>query len=145
MNQENITESVHLLVFDLLAGATRIERRLDQVLSNSRGVSFTEYRLLAQLAEKFNGRASRVQLADAVLLTPSAVTRALKPLEKMGYVDTLKGQRDARHTLAVLTDAGSQLLEDARVMVNEVIAELPLQALHEAHLRDFLSQLGSYR
>jgi len=40
-----------------------------------------------------------VDLAAAVGLTPSAVTRALRPLEKLGCVATQKSERDARRSL----------------------------------------------
>ena len=98
------------LVFTLLAAASKIERRFDRVLSGIRGVSFTEYFLLKRLSEQHNHSATRVDLAAAVHLTPSAVTRALKPLEKTGYVISEKSERDARQTIARLTSAGEELL-----------------------------------
>jgi DNA-binding MarR family transcriptional regulator len=58
-------------------------------------------------------------------LTPSAVTRALKPLEKMGMVQTEKSDRDARRSMASLTDAGVDVLQDADGIVSDAIAELP--------------------
>lgn len=124
------------LVFALLDAAARVERRLDRALSNTRGISFREYHLLLALSRLYDGAATRVDLAAAVGLTPSAVTRALKPLEKLGYVVTRKSDRDARRSLAVLTDSGRTLLADAGQAVNEVIAQLPLPAS-----RDELTQL----
>ena len=113
-------------VFSFLHAATRIERKLDQALSCTRGISFTEYHLLRQLLLLHNGAATRVDLARAVRLTPSAVTRALKPLEKMGMVITEKSDRDARRSIASLTDAGREVLQDADGIVSDAIAELPL-------------------
>lgn len=117
-------------VFTLLAAANGIERRFSGVLSNVKGVSFTEYCLLKQLSECHNGSATRVELAAAVHLTPSAVTRALKPLEKIGYVSTQKGDRDARQSIAALTPAGDSLLQDANQLVSDEIAamEIPKQS-----------------
>jgi len=113
-------------VFALLAASTGIERRLNRVLSNVKGISFTEYFLLEQLKDNHNGSATRVDLARAVHLTPSAVTRALKPLEKLGYVSTQKGERDARQSVATLTTAGEQLLDDANSLVLDEIATLDI-------------------
>ena len=113
-------------VFSLLHAATRIERKLDQALSCTRGISFTEYHLLKQLLSLHNGSATRVDLARAVRLTPSAVTRALKPLEKMGMVVTEKSDRDARRSMASLTDAGREVLQDADGIVSDAIGELPI-------------------
>jgi DNA-binding MarR family transcriptional regulator len=112
-------------VFSLLHAAMRIERKLDQALSCTRGISFTEFHLLKQLQSQHEGSATRVDLARAVRLTPSAVTRALKPLEKMGIVRTEKSDRDARRSMASLTDAGREVLRDADGIVTDAISELP--------------------
>ncbi len=113
-------------VFALLSAANGIEGRLNRILSNVKGVSFTEYYLLEQLKDLHNGAATRVDLARAVNLTPSAVTRALKPLEKIGYVTTQKGERDARQSLATLTPAGEELLRDANNLVLDEIASMSI-------------------
>jgi len=121
------------LIFTLLKAASRIERRLDRVLSATKGVSFTEYHLLNVLNEKHGGSATRVDLANAVSLTPSAITRALKPLEKIGFVVTEKSDHDARRSIASLTPAGSELLEDAnRIVIDEIeLLKLPHDGIDE--------------
>ena len=113
-------------VFALLHAARRIEKKLDNALACTRGISFTEYHLLKKLLSLHNGSATRVDLARAVRLTPSAVTRALKPLEKMGMVLTEKSERDARRSMATLTDAGREVLRDADGIVSDAISELPM-------------------
>ena len=113
-------------VFTVLTAASRMEGRFNRVLSNVKGVSFTEYCLLKELGECHNASATRVELAAAVQLTPSAVTRALKPLEKIGYVITQKGERDARQSIAALTAAGEELLCDASRLISDEIDALPL-------------------
>lgn len=128
-------------VLALLDSVARIERRLDRVLSYTRGVSFTEYHLLLKLSRLYEGTATRVDLAKAVGLTPSAVTRALKPLEKIGVVVTRKSERDARRSLASLTPAGEQLLADSQIAVRDVIAELPLEALDRDQMWVFFDRL----
>ncbi|MEO1246250.1 MAG: MarR family transcriptional regulator [Pseudomonadota bacterium] len=109
-SQRKIAETVVMHILDT-AGA--FERRLDSALSLSRGITFSEYRLLRSLATADSQGLTRVALANAVSLTPSAVTRALKPLEKLGYVETSKNKRDARQSLASLTSGGRELLSDA--------------------------------
>jgi len=127
------------LIFTLLNAASRIERRLDRVLSATKGVSFTEYHLLNVLHEKHSGSATRVDLANAVSLTPSAITRALKPLEKIGFVVTEKSDHDARRSIASLTLAGSELLADAN---NIVLDEIALLALPDEGINETLSVLN---
>lgn len=130
------------LVFALLEAAAQVERRLDRTLSYTRGISFREYHLLRELSRLYGGSATRVDLAGAVGLTPSAVTRALKPLEKLGYVRTHKSERDARRSLAELTAGGRELLSDAQMAVDDVVAELPLDGLDREEILGFLEPLA---
>lgn len=129
-------------VFALLAAATGVESRLNRVLSNVKGISFTEYSLLEQLSDFHNGSATRIELARAVHLSPSAVTRALKPLEKIGYVSTKKGERDARQSVAMLTAAGKALLDDANRLVLDEIATLPVPRSARSELISILHSLA---
>ena len=55
---------------------SHLERRLDASLGAIRGISLAEYRLLRALGDAPGAQASRVDLAHAVGLTPSGVTRA---------------------------------------------------------------------
>ena len=59
------------LSLNFAAAWNRLERRLDSSLGSIRGVSLAEYRLLRALADAPNSQASRVDLAQAVGLTPS--------------------------------------------------------------------------
>jgi len=117
MNKEN-------QVFLLLRAASRVQRKLDNALSCTKGISFSEYQLLRQLSLMHDQSATRVDLAHAVNLTPSAVTRALKPLEKLGIVITEKSDRDARRSMASLTDAGRELIQDANSIFSDTVEEL---------------------
>jgi len=119
-------ESNKNLIFTLLKAAAHVERKLDRVLSATKGISFTEFRLLNELQENHRGSATRVDLANALSLTPSAITRALKPLEKIGFVITQKSEHDARRSIASLTSAGGELLADANKIVSDDIALLAL-------------------
>ena len=101
------------------AAWNRVEKRLDNSLGAIRGISLAEYRLLRALSEAPSSWASRVDLAHAIGLTPSGVTRALRPLEKLGLISTAKSKRDARLALASLTPAGQELVEDASAVVND--------------------------
>jgi DNA-binding MarR family transcriptional regulator len=106
------------------AAWNRVEKRLDSSLGSIRGISLAEYRLLRALSDAPSSWASRVDLAHAVGLTPSGVTRALRPLEKLGLISTAKSKRDARLALATLTPAGQELVEDASGVVNDTMKAL---------------------
>jgi DNA-binding MarR family transcriptional regulator len=103
------------------ASWNRVEKRLDSSLGAIRGISFAEYRLLRALSDAPNSWASRVDLAHSVGLTPSGVTRALRPMEKLGYVTTAKSKRDARLALASLTPPGQDLVNDASGVVDDMM------------------------
>ena len=101
----------------------RLERRLDNNLGAIRGISLAEYRLLRALGDAHDSQASRVDLAQKTGLTPSGVTRALRPMEKLGIVSTRKSKRDARLAIAALTAAGHELLADASGVVDDTMKQ----------------------
>lgn len=119
MNTNTSKEQSLALVF--AATWNRLERRLDNSLGSIRGISLAEYRLLRALGDAPNAQASRVDLAQAVGLTPSGVTRALRPMEKLGIVSTVRSKRDARLAIAALTPAGRELLSDASGVVDDAM------------------------
>jgi len=145
MKITNVEKHTEHTVLELLDAASSLNRRLDCVLSNSRGISFSEYRLLSTLSKAGKGGIPRIDLANAVGLTASAVTRALKPLEKLGYVRTDRNERDARQSLAVITPAGLKLLEDAQGVLEDTLRELPLNTLSPQKITEFQNRLSEIR
>ena len=128
------------------AAWNRVEKRLDHSLGAIRGISLAEYRLLQALGDAPNSQASRVDLAQAVGLTPSGVTRALRPMEKLGIVSTVKSKRDARLAIAGLTPAGRELLSDAAGVVEDamksVLKRSPKTMAQLESLVDVLDDIG---
>lgn len=124
----------------------RLERLLDHNLGAIRGISLAEYRLLRALADAPGSQASRVDLAHAVGLTPSGVTRALRPMEKLGIVSTAKSERDARLAIAALTAAGREVLDDASGVVDDTmkaaLKRTPQVAAHADAMTDMLEEIG---
>ncbi|XOV84597.1 MAG: MarR family winged helix-turn-helix transcriptional regulator [bacterium] len=140
--QQKITEN---LILEFLDAAGAVERRLDSALSYTRGISFSEFRLLRTLALGNAAGSSRVDLAHSVGLTPSAVTRALKPMEKLGYVKTVSNERDARQSLAQLTEGGRVLLKDAEGVFHDTFLSSPLNELSNAEVEAFQTRLEELR
>ncbi len=101
-----------------------IERTLNGNLGSIKGITYSEYRLLAAIEAGGASGASRAQLAREVGLTPSAVTRALAPLAKLGMVTTDKHPRDARLAIAALTADGVELLADAKGVVHDTMSQI---------------------
>lgn len=145
MNIDDIALHTEPTITQLLDTASRLERRLDCALSSARGVSYSEYRLLGTLAEASATGLPRIVLADAIGVTASAVTRALQPLEKLGYVMTEKGERDARQKRAIITAAGLQLLDDAQGIMRDALRVLPLNLLAAQKVNEFQNRLLELR
>jgi DNA-binding MarR family transcriptional regulator len=139
MNIKMTKEQALALAFASAWG--RVEKRLDYSLGAIRGISLAEYRLLHALGSAPNAQASRVDLAQAVGLTPSGVTRALRPMEKLGVVSTLKSKRDARLAIAALTPAGREVLSDASGVVNDAMKDILRRAPAAASKADEFIQL----
>ena len=76
------------------------------------GASFSEFAILRAIEAEGEQGVRRVDLAEAVGLSISGVTRALQPLEKLGYIETQDETLDARVRKVVLSKSGSQLFAD---------------------------------
>jgi DNA-binding MarR family transcriptional regulator len=88
-------------------------RAIDEDLTRRSGVSLTRYVVLMRLSEA-PGRALRMSdLADAVAISPSRMTRIIQSMAAAGLVTRRPAPADGRASLAVLTDQGLQQLQDA--------------------------------
>ena len=103
---------------------TALVRRFDSALGSHHGISFSDYQILRHLNLAPGGRLRRVDLAECLGLTASAVTRALLPLEKIGLVGRESDPRDARVGFAIITPVGSELVGNAESVVDIVSANL---------------------
>ncbi|MCW2922361.1 MAG: MarR family transcriptional regulator [Thermoleophilia bacterium] len=93
-------------------------REVDRSASGH-GVSFSDLTLLRELAAMPDGRIRRVDLAERLGVTTSAIARQLGPLERIGLVDRESNPKDARLAIVVLTDAGRRTAAEASVFVEE--------------------------
>lgn len=76
------------------------------------GASFSEFVILRAIEAGGANGVRRVDLADQVSLSVSGITRALAPLEKLGYIEHQEEELDARVRKVVLTKAGFELFKD---------------------------------
>ncbi|ALG86790.1 MarR family winged helix-turn-helix transcriptional regulator [Gordonia phthalatica] len=86
---------------------------LDQQLVRDAGLSFTDFELLVALSEAPDRRLRMSSLADAVMTTRSAVTRAMVRLVDAGWVKRTPCADDKRGAWANLTEAGAAKLAEA--------------------------------
>jgi DNA-binding MarR family transcriptional regulator len=87
---------------------------LDDELRSRHGLPLTSFDVLAQLDLAPEGQLRMSELADAVLLSRSGLTRLVERLEAKGLLERRECTEDARGAYAVLTDRGRTLLSKAR-------------------------------
>jgi DNA-binding MarR family transcriptional regulator len=89
-------------------------RDLDAELEARHGLPITSYDVLVNLAEAPDGRLRMRDLADAVLLSRSGLTRLVDRLEREGLLRRVPCAADARGAYAEVTPAGHERLAEAR-------------------------------
>lgn len=130
----------------LVRAQTALVRRFDARLGGLHGVSLADFTLLLRLAQAPGARMRRVDLAEALGLTASGVTRGLAPLERIGLVTREPDARDARVAYAALTGTGrrrlTEMLATARETAAEIFAAPDWAPADLAHLTALLARLG---
>lgn len=91
-----------------------VTRELSARLETTHGLTLSDFDVLAQLYHAPDRSLRRVDIARAVLLTASGITRLLDGLERAGWVEKRACDSDARVTYAVLTGAGLAKIQAAR-------------------------------
>src|SRR4051812_13374654 len=113
----------------LLRTRERLMHELDGELERAHGISLAEYDVLMQLDAAADGNLRMAELADAVLLTRSGLTRLVDRLEGRGLVKRHRCPSDARGLWASLTAAGVELLHEAATTHSDGIRRLFLAQL----------------
>lgn len=122
MNSDTLTSSATAADLDLDGPRLRAWRRfleahaalvgiLEQELKDREDLPLTWYDVLLHLNEAEDHRLRMQDLADAVLLSKSGLTRLVDRMESAGLVERADCPTDRRGTFAVLTGAGRATLE----------------------------------
>ena len=107
-----------------LKAHSAISRRLERDLATEHGLTLSDYDVLVQVAHAPERRLRPVEIARAVVLTRSGITRLVQGLERAGFVERIDCPDDARGFLVSLTPAGLELVRSARETHLEGVAEL---------------------
>jgi len=116
----------------LLQTHRRVVRELDQQLSATHRISVSEFDVLITLDNSPDRALRMSDLATAVMLSNSGLTRLVARLETQGLVERLADPDDGRSFRAALTPAGARRLAEARGTHNAVIRALFLDRLSSA-------------
>ena len=117
-----------------------LTRELDEELRRSHGLPLSSYDVLVNLESATRRQMRMSELADAVLLSRSGLTRLVERLERDGLLERADCPSDARGSLAVLTDAGAARLAEARKTHLRGVRERFLDHFDDAEL----DQLAAY-
>ena len=110
-------------------------RELDDELTRAHGLPLSSYDVLVQLESADGGRLRLSQLADAVLLSRSGLSRLVARLVDQGLLERIECTDDARGAFATLTDLGRARLAEARETHRAGVRERFLDRLTEAQQR----------
>lgn len=101
------------------------------------GIGFTEFQVMYYLSQAQGKVLPRIELANAIGLSASGVTRLLLPMEKNRLVTKERNARDARVSLVKLTKTGNKILHDAMQSYSE-ISESLVQRLDKKEISQLL-------
>jgi DNA-binding MarR family transcriptional regulator len=104
---------------------SRVSCALEKALEREHGIGLSEFEVLERLATSENKDGCRMQeVADAVCLSQSALSRLIGRLEADGLVHRAMCTADRRGIYAHLTEDGRARWEAARPTHRAVLAEL---------------------
>lgn len=124
----------------LLRGHAVVRRTVTTRLQATHGLTVNDYEALMLLSRAKANSMRRVDLAEALQLSASGVTRLLEGLERQGLVARAVCPDDGRVSYAVLTPAGRQKLAKASRAHGAAIRTLFQQRYTNAEL-DTLARL----
>ncbi|MGW4163925.1 MarR family winged helix-turn-helix transcriptional regulator [Streptomyces sp. NPDC004788] len=119
----------------------RIESHVERALESQHGLSVREYSLLDVLSRQHDGPGGHLQMkqvADAVVLSQSATTRLVTRLEDRGLLTRYLCATDRRGIYTDVTEAGLQLLAEARPTNDKALREALDEAARNPELAPFV-------
>jgi DNA-binding MarR family transcriptional regulator len=98
----------------MLRAHSELTKQLDAELTREHDLPLSSYEVLLYLADSEVGRLRMSELADAVLLSRSGLTRLVDRLERDGLLKRERCESDARGLFAEITPKGRRLFDAAR-------------------------------
>ena len=114
---------------------SQLVRQLEHQLQEHGKIALGSYDVLVQLAEAPGYRLRMSELAEAVLLSRSGLTRLVDRLQRGGLVQREPDPDDARGMYTVLTAKGRDVLRDASHVHLAGVSSLVLSQLSDTELR----------
>ncbi|GIG03201.1 MarR family winged helix-turn-helix transcriptional regulator [Catellatospora citrea] len=124
----------------------RIEAHIERALQSEHDLSVREYSLLDVLSRQHNGVGGHLQMkevSDTVSLSKSATTRLVTRLEDKGLLERYLCPTDRRGIYTNVTEAGLQLLAQARPTNDTALREAMDAAATDAELAPLVDAVRS--
>lgn len=118
-----------------LAFLAQLDETLDRQLQEDSGLSHAYYQVLAMLSEAPERTLRMSDLARMTLFSPSRLSHAVARLEERGWVRREPHPTDRRGALAVLTDAGYDVLAAAAPGHVEAVRRVMFDRLNRDQVR----------
>jgi DNA-binding MarR family transcriptional regulator len=112
-----------------------IVKELDAELQAAHGLPLSSFDVLVQLSVAPNGRMQMSELAEAVHLSRSGLTRMVDRLERQGLLERHKGERDPRQVFACITKAGLERLAETTPTHLAGVRRMFLERLSQPQLK----------
>jgi DNA-binding MarR family transcriptional regulator len=146
MSHENCTDERAMRTWvRFLAAHSALTRELEAQMLGAHGLTLSDYDVLVQLARAPSQRLRNIELAKAIVLTRSGVTRLVDGLERDGLVTRVSCPSDKRGTLVELTAEGMRRLREAAETHLDGVRELFLEKIGERgreRMDDLLGRLA---
>ena len=114
VRQSALTETMKLFLRVSRIHRAAVERRVANL-----GVHHSQHRMLIYLS-RHDAAPSQRQLADAMGISPAAVTSTLKCLERDGYIQRSMTEEDNRRNRVCITDKGQVKVDESRSIFDSV-------------------------
>jgi len=121
----------------------RLTAQLDEELRDRHRLSLSEYDVLVQVSLAAGSALRMSDLAHAVMLSPSGLTRLVDRLERSGLLTRRRAGDDARATLASITEAGLERLAEATPTHLDGVRRLFLDAVGATGTRHLARAWGA--
>ena len=124
---------------------SNVVRELDEELTRVHGLPLSSYDVLVQLEGVDEGRLRLSQLADAVLLSRSGLSRLVARLVRQGLVERQECVSDARGAFAAITERGRARLAEARETHRAGVRQRVLDRLGDEQKRELADAWAALR
>lgn len=107
-------------VINQLVKLARLHGKTAEATMSRPGFHHSQHKILLMLKKAGDCPLSQKKLAEALGVTPAAVTVALRKMEQSGLISRASDSEDSRKNNIELTEKGNRLLEDSRLLFDEI-------------------------